>query len=356
MRVVVTGATGNVGTSVVEALGSDDAVTEIVGVARRRPSWNPPKTTWVEVDVATDDLSTVFAGADAVVHLAWIFQPTHRPRLTWQNNVLGSIRVFDAVVSASVPALVHASSVGAYSPGDDDGPVDETWPTHALPTAGYGREKSYVERVLDAFEATHPDIRVVRMRPGFIFKLTSAAGQRRLFAGPLLPNALVRRQTIPVVPDLPGMRFQALHSSDAAEAYRLAVTRDVRGPFNIAADPVIDADALARLLDAGTVRLPAPAARAALHLLWRLRLVPASPYLLDLALSLPVMDTTRARTELGWTPRIDALDALEAVIAGMRTGAGGQTPPLDPRTSGPLRSRELATGVGGTGGITDDGR
>lgn len=356
MRVVVTGATGNVGTSVVEALAADEEVSEIVGVARRPPAWKAPKTRWEQADVARDALAPVFAGADAVIHLAWIFQPTHRPELTWQNNVLGSIRVFDAVAAASVPVLVHASSVGAYSPGASDDPVDETWPTHAVPTAGYGREKSYVERVLDSFEQWHPEVRVVRMRPGFIFKRSAATGQRRLFAGPFLPNALVRPDLIPVIPDLPGLRFQALHSSDAAEAYRLAVQRDVRGPVNIAADPLVDAASLGDLLGARPVRMPAIAARAALDVLWRLRLVPASPQLLDLFLSLPVMDTTRAREELGWQPRTTALDALREVLDGMRAGAGGDTPPLDPETSGPLRGQELRTGIGGTGGVTDDGR
>ncbi len=356
MRVVATGATGNVGTSVVEALAADDAVTEIVGVARRRPDWQPPKTEWVQADVARDALAPVFADADAVVHLAWIFQPTHQPELTWDNNVLGSLRVFDAVASAEVPALVHASSIGAYSPATSEDPVDETWPTHALPTAGYGREKSYVERLLDSFEQWHPETRVVRMRPGFIFKRSAATGQRRLFAGPFLPNALVRPELLPVIPDLPGQRFQALHSRDAADAYRRAVLGDIRGPVNIAADPIVDARSLGKLLRARPVRMPKAAARAALDVLWRLRLVPAEPALLDLFLSLPVMDTTRARDELGWTPTVSSLDALQEVIDGMRAGAGGDTPPLDPATSGPLRREELRTGVGGTGGVTDDGR
>lgn len=356
MRVVVTGATGNVGTSVVEALASDDAVTEIVGVARRLPEWQAPKTRWVQADVARDALAPIFSGADAVIHLAWIFQPTHRPLLTWDNNVLGSMRVFDAVVSASVPVLVHASSVGAYSPGSSDDPVDETWPTHAVPTAGYGREKSYLERVLDSFEQWHPEIRVVRMRPGFIFKRSSATGQRRLFAGPFLPDALVRPELLPVIPELPGMRFQALHSSDAADAYRLAVLGDIRGPVNIAADPIVDGASLGDLLGARPVRMPKAPARAVLDVLWRLRLVPASPSLLDLFLSLPIMDTTRARVELGWQPTVSALDALTEVIQGMRDGAGGPTPPLDPETSGPLRAHELRTGIGGTGGVTRDGR
>ena len=70
MRVVVVGATGNVGTSLLEALAGDEAVGEVVGVARRRPGLKVAKTTFVEADIAKDDLEPHFRGADAVVHLA----------------------------------------------------------------------------------------------------------------------------------------------------------------------------------------------------------------------------------------------------------------------------------------------
>jgi UDP-glucose 4-epimerase len=356
VRVVVTGGSGNVGTATIERLVADDAVTEVVGIARRRPSWQPEKVHWVEADVVTDDLVPVFRGADAVVHLAWLFQPTHDPLVTWVGNVGGATRVFDAVAAAGVPALVYASSVGAYAPGPDEGRVDESWPTHAWPTAAYGREKSYVERLLDVFERDHPDVRVVRLRPGFIFIRRAAEEQRRLFAGPFLPEVVLRRRLLPVVPDLPGLRFQALHSRDAGEAFRLAVVRDVRGPFNVAAEPVIDAAALGELLGARPVAVPPRVARAAVAALWRLHLVPASPYLLDLVLSLPVMDTTRAREELGWQPTVDAGDALGEVLDAMGRGEGGPTPPLAADAGGPARLREVATGVGQVAGVTPDGR
>lgn len=345
MRVAITGATGNVGTSVVERLAADGAVTEIIGIARRRTDWSPPKTRWVQADVAVDDLAPVLRDVDAVVHLAWLFQPTHRPLVTWRNNVLGSIRVFEAVAAAGIRTLVYASSVGAYSPGPDGERVDESWPTHALPIAAYGREKSYVERVLDRFEHDHPDVRLVRMRPGFIFKRSAAEEQRRLFAGPLLPNPLVRPGLIPVIPDLPGLRFQALHSSDAAQAYHLALTREVRGAFNVAAEPIVDAPALGRLLDARVVGVPKAPVRAAVAAAWHLRLIPASPGLVDLALSLPVMDTTRATTELGWRQHVDALSAMGEMLEGMRQGAGGPTPPLDPDAGGRFRHHEVPSGT-----------
>jgi UDP-glucose 4-epimerase len=357
MRVVVTGATGNVGTSVVERLAIDEAVTEIVGLARRETSWRQPKTEVVKVDVARDDLVPVFEGADVVIHLAWSFHPTHRPVKTWDNNVLGSMRVFDAVASAGVGTLVHASSVGAYSPGPADGrPVDESWPTHAMPTAAYGREKSYLERVLDTFEEQHPDVRVVRMRPGFIFKASSAEGQRRIFAGPAVPNPLVRNELIPVVPSTSGLRFQVLHSADAAEAYRLAATRDVHGAFNLAADPVIDAAVLGQLLDARPVPVPSWALRAVVAAAWRLHLLPASPYLVDLFLSVPVLDTTRARTELGWEPTVDALATMREFLDAFRRGQGGRTPPLEEGGGGALRHQEVLTRSGAVGGVTPDGR
>jgi nucleoside-diphosphate-sugar epimerase len=345
LKVVVVGATGNVGTRLVEALGRTPEVASVLGMARRLPQLEAPKTEWVRGDITEAQLTEVFRGADVVIHLAWLFQPTHDPATTWRANVLGSIRVFDAVAAAEVPALVYASSVGAYSPGPKDRAVDESWPTHGWPGAAYTREKAYVERFLDAFEARHPDLRLVRLRPGFIFQREAASQQRRLFAGPLLPGGLVRPGTIPAVPDLPGLRFQVLHASDAADAYRLAATHAVRGAFNLAAEPVVDAALLADLLDATVVHAPARAVRGVLSTAWRLRLIPASPGLFDAVLRLPIMDTTRARDELGWTPRHDSRAAINAFLAGLREGAGRATAPLSPSVDGG-RAHELRTGVG----------
>jgi UDP-glucose 4-epimerase len=81
-------------------------------------------------------------------------------------------------------------------------------------------------------------------------------------------------------------------------------------------------------------------------LTWRFRLQPTPPGWLDLALSVPLLDVSRARTELGWEPRRRADEALLELLEGMREGAGIPTPPLDPSASGPARVRELAGGVG----------
>ena len=347
MRIVVVGASGNVGTSTLAALANDPQVESIVGVARRIPHWQAPKTEWVSADITRSPLADVFTGADAVIHLAWLIQPSRDLELLRAVNVDGSARVFEAVREAEVPALVYASSVGAYSRGPKDRHVDESWPTGGTKTSFYASHKAVVERLLDSFEEENPAIRVVRLRPGLIFKRDAGTEIRRLFAGPFLPTPLLRRELIPIVPRAPRLAFQAVHSADVGEAYRLAATGDARGAFNVAADPVLDADELGRILGARPVPVPAAVLRAGAAVTWRFRLQPTPPGWVDMGLAVPLMDTSRARDELGWVPKRTAAEALLELLDGMREGAGQPTPPLDPKTSGPGRVREVLTGVGG---------
>ena len=332
MRVVVVGATGNVGTSLVQRLSEDPEVESVLGLARRLPRLRLGKVEWAAADIAHDELVPHFRGAKAVVHLAWAIQPSREPDLLWRINVHGSERVFHAVAAAEVPALVYASSVGAYAPGPKDRAVDETWPTTGIQTSFYSRHKAEVERRLDRFEQEHADVRSVRLRPGLTFKRESGEEQRRLFAGRLFPRFLVR--WIPLVPDIPGLRFQAVHSLDVAEAYRLAVRSDVRGAFNVVADPVLDPQTLARILQARTVPVPRSVARAAAALTWRLHLQPSPEGWVDMALGAPLLDAARARSELGWSPRYGADEAMLELLAGVREGARLRTPPL---SAGPPR-------------------
>ena len=347
MRVVVVGASGNVGTSLLRALANEPAVDSILGLARRIPKADFPKTEWRQADIARTPLRPHFDGADAVVHLAWLIQPGRDKQRLYDVNVEGSGRVFRAAASAGVGSLVYASSVGAYAPGPKDRRVDESWPTTGLQSSFYSRHKAEVERLLDRFEEEHPDMRVVRLRPGLIFKREAASGIRRLFAGPLLPSVLVQRRLIPVVPAHPRLAFQAVHSYDVGDAYRLALVRDdARGAFNIAAEPVLDPDELGRVLGARPLRVPARILRAGAALSYRLRLQPSEPGWVDMGLAVPLMDLTRARSELGWSPQRSAGEALLELLEGMRAGAGLDTPPLEPGGAGPLRAREFASGVG----------
>src|ERR687886_435001 len=317
MRVVVLGATGNVGTSVLRSLEGEERVESILGLARRRPELRMPKVEWAEADIATDDLVPHFRGADAVVLLSWLIQPSRDLNKLWMINVEGSTRA-----------------------------VDESWPTGGVQTSYYSRQKAEVERRLDYFESQNPDVRVVRMRQALVFKSESAEGQRRLFGGPFFPSFLARPQFIRMVPQIEDLRFQVVHSYDVGEAYRLALLREVSGAFNLAAEPVLDPQEMGRILNATPVPVPARLARAGADISWRLRLQPVSVGWLDMAFNLPIMDTTRASMELGWTPQRAAEDVLLDLLKGLREGGGLDTPPLSPKTSGPLRIRELLTGVG----------
>jgi UDP-glucose 4-epimerase len=344
LRVVVIGASGNVGTSLIDALAREPRVRSLLGISRRRPASTGIE--WAEADVGRDELLPHIRGADAVVHLAWAIQPSHDAEALRRTNVEGSRRVIRAVAEAGVPALIYASSVGAYSPASKTMFVDESWPREGIRTSFYSRQKAEVESLLDEFEDEHPSVRVVRLRPGLIFKREAASGIRRLFAGPLLPTPLLSRRVLGFVPWHPQLRVQGVHSRDVAEAYRLALVSDVRGAFNIAAEPVLDGAEVARLLDARPIAVPRGLLRAGASLTWRLHLQPTPPGWVDLGFGVPLLSCERARQELGWTPTRSAGEALLELLEGMRQGAGADTPPLSPETGGPARLGELATGVG----------
>jgi UDP-glucose 4-epimerase len=346
MRIVVVGASGNVGTSVLDALAREPAVESVLGVARRLPQQRFEKVEWRSADIVRSRLVPLFEGADAVVHLAWAIQPARDQETVRAINVDGSRRVFEATAAAGVPALVYASSVGTYGPGPKDRRVDESWPTIGIQSSFYSRHKAEVERLLDRVEREHPELRSVRLRPGLIFKREAASEIRRLFAGPLLPGSLLRRPLIPVLPNVERLVVQGVHADDVADAYRLAIVSDARGAFNVAAEPPLDVPTVARIFGARTISMPTRALRAAADLSFKLRLQPSEPGWLDMGLQTPLMDTARAREKLGWKARMSSVDALLELLDGMRRGAGLETPPLEPGGAGPGRLREFASGVG----------
>jgi UDP-glucose 4-epimerase len=344
MKIAVTGATGNVGTSVLRALEVDEDVEAITGIARRRPSSVFPKTTWAPADVSRHDLRPLFDGMDCVIHLAWLIQPSRDESVLAATNVEGSRRVFEAAAASGVSSLIYASSIGAYSPGDKVNLVDESWPTDGVPTSFYARHKAETEKMLDLFAEENPDIRVVRLRPALTFKREAAEGIRRLFFGPLAPVSLVRR--IPLIPHVPGLRFQAVHTDDVAEAYRLAAKGTAHGAFNIAAEPVLETEDIATIVGARKMRINERVLRTGAAATWRLRLQPTPEGWVDMGVKTPLMDTSRAVKELGWVPRYSSEYAIEELLEGLRTHSSVDTPPLARSTSGPVRVREFVTGIG----------
>lgn len=332
MRIVVTGGTGNVGTPLIRRLLDDPEISAVTGVVRRPPEPSIAGLDWLAVDIARQDaaesLTETFRDADAVVHLAWAISPSHDRKYMRAVNVDGSRRVFSAAAAAGVPALVYASSVGAYSPGPRDRRVDESWPAGGITTSTYSQHKAEVERALDLLSRDHPSMRVVRMRPGLIFQRQAASAIARYFLGPLVPRPLLRRKLLPVVPAIDRIALQALHAEDAAAAYHLAVRRGVRGAFNLAAEPVLDPPALGAALQARPIPVPSAPLRMLVDLSWRLHLQPTEAGWFDMGREVPLMDITRARTELGWTPAYSAGEALLELLEGLADRADGPTPVL----------------------------
>ena len=335
MRIAITGASGNIGTALVERLLP--AGHQLVGIARRPPSPETPEgraLTWHAVDLTRPEdesrLHAAFVDADAVVHLAWGFQPSHRLDLLRELGVGGTGRVAAAVADVGVPHLVHMSSVGAYSPKTDDHPVPEAYPTDGVPSSPYSRHKAEAERLLDRFEREHPGVLVTRMRPGIVGQRDAGSALLRYAVPGLVPARALR--LTPVLPFDRKVRIPVVHSSDVADAIARVLETRATGPFNLSAPPDVTASDIAGALRARLVPLPAKVLRTGVSLAWHGRLLQLDPGWIDLAFSVPLLDTTRARTELGWTPSVTGPEVLEEVVTGMTEAAAGRTPVLRPRS------------------------
>ena len=265
VKVVVTGATGNLGTSVLEALAHYSEVDSILGLARRTPQKPFAKTRFIAADVTKAPLAKLFQGADCVIHLAWQIQPSRKPEQLDEVNVNGSRRVFEAALAARVPHVVFASSVGAYSSGPKQTYVDEDWPTDGTPGSLYSQQSNCASK--SCIPAT--------------------------WAPPL---------------HAPWCAVPPAHST--------------------LPHPPLDGDALAQVLQRRAVSLPRSLPRAASAATYHLRLQPASPSWLDMAMNVPLMDVGRARRELDWEPTRDATATIRELLEGIRADARGATAPL----------------------------
>jgi nucleoside-diphosphate-sugar epimerase len=355
VRIVVTGASGNVGSALLRRLVADGGY-DVLGIARRppEPTGGPAGSAtapfdavqWRSVDLSREasslDLREAFAGADAVVHLAWGFQPSHDQAYLRELGEGGTARVLEAVAAADVPHLVHMSSVGAYSPKRDDEPVDESWPTGGVPSSWYSRSKSAAERLLDVHEAAYPERVLTRLRPGIIGQRTAGSALLRYALPGAVPSWVISH--VPVLPLDRRLVIPMVHSDDVADAIVRVLGAKVGGPFNLSAEPPVTTAVIASVLGATPVHVPSAVVRAAMSGAWHARLQQVDPGWLDLGFAVPLMDTARATAELGWRPTVDARAVLEETIAGMRDAASDDTPVLRPRSVPQQLARMLRQG------------
>ncbi|HUQ57006.1 NAD-dependent epimerase/dehydratase family protein [Lentzea sp.] len=335
VKVVITGASGNVGTGLIRALAADSPDHEVVGVCRRPPDAVPPydSVTWQACDLAADDapevLEEVMRGADAVVHLAWMFQPVRDRTRLQRTNFKGTAAVLRAARRAGVPRVVHCSSLSAYGPAPT-ATVREDAATTGIPGSLYGEGKAEAEAELARFVAENPDIAVAIVRPTLVAQAGASASYLALFLDPVVPRqifGLMRRGRLPVLPLPSPLRVQFVHADDVGDAIVRILHRRARGPFNIAAD-TLELEDLAAVAGARAVPVPARVVKAVVTVLWKLRALHMSPGWFDVGTTSPLIDTSRARDELGWVPRKTSADCAREQIAGIADATALPSPAL----------------------------
>jgi nucleoside-diphosphate-sugar epimerase len=226
--------------------------------------------------------------------------------------------------------VVHMSSVGAYSPKRDADPVDEDWPVKGVPSSAYSRHKAAAEILLDFFEQSSDGTAVARLRPGIIGQRSAGSALLRYaFPAPVPARAV---GAVPVLPMPADLTIPMVHADDVADAVVRVLRRRAVGAFNLAAPTPVTSAMIAEALGARWVATPARLVRALMLAAWQARLQPVAPGWLDLGCAAPALDSSRAKRELGWSPKIDAMGVLRETIEGMRHAAAGSTAVLRRRT------------------------
>jgi nucleoside-diphosphate-sugar epimerase len=328
LTVAVTGPTGTFGFGLVPLLQDDDRIERIVGIARR--PFDPAEHGWSKMEYRRGDvrdggaLTEAFSGADVVVHLAFIITGAASRETIRAVNVEGTLNAFRAAAAAGASRFVYASSVAAYG-FHRDNPVGmtEDWPVRPAAHLFYAQEKAELERLLGEEAGEHPDLGLYVLRPPIVLG-PHAVGAKTILPKPLEPLAdriaHLARGGLPVplpvpVPDLP---LQLIHEDDVGQAFRLCIHgAGEPGAYNIAGDGVLSAKDLAREL--GFIPLPMPAGpvKLAARAIAALPDLPGTPPATEWTESMShpaIMDTSKAKRELGWEPLYTGLEALRDTI------------------------------------------
>ena len=332
LTVAVTGPTGTFGFGLIPQLQADDRVARIVGIARR--PFDPAACGWTKMEYRRGDvrdpaaLRDAFAHADVVVHLAFLVIGAASGEAIRSVNVEGTLNAFRAAAAAGARRFVYSSSVAAYG-FHPDNPVGmtEDWPVRPAARLFYAQEKAALERLLhtEAEAAAGPALYL--LRPSIVLG-PHAVGAKGVLHGPLAPlgrwlAGRAGRLPVPVPVLVPALPLQLVHEDDVGQALlRCAVAAGPPGAYNIAADGIITAADVARELGMAPLPLPVGPAQLAAQAIAALPLLPPVAQWVEAASHPAIMDTTRAKKELGWAPRFTALEALRDTLRrGLQPGA-----------------------------------
>jgi UDP-glucose 4-epimerase len=328
LTVAVTGPTGEMGQAVVAALERSRDVGQVLGMARR--PFDPRERGWKKVSYRRGDVldrravDELVAQADVVVHLAFIIMGSEQE--SGAVNLDGSRNVFEATVAAGAKRLIYASSVAAYGfYRDNPQPLTEDVPARGTSSHYYSAHKAEVEALLKETLAGaqteayvfRPCIVAGRDAPLLIESLPYTQISERLPAAVmrLLDGVPILK---PVLPD-PGVPFQLVHHDDVASAMRAAVLgRGTPGTYNLAGSGELTVSQLADELGWYSIPVPDLAVEAVAEMVARLGFLPARAQWIAAFRAPTIMDTTKARRELRWRTKYDALQTLRETITSAR--------------------------------------
>jgi UDP-glucose 4-epimerase len=329
LTVAVTGPTGDIGIAALRALDASPAVAKVIGMARR--PFDPAahglsdKVAYQRGDVLDrPSVDALVDGADVVVHLAFIIigDPDEAQRI----NTEGSRNVFDATVGAGAKRLVYTSSVAAYGfHADNPQPLTEEVPPRGSEDFYYSAHKAELERVLD-------DAIAGSGTEAYVFRpcIVAGAGALTLIETtvrllPIYGQLRLARRALeqipflgPVLPD-PGAEFQLVHTLDVASALRAAVEgAGPPGRYNLAGPGSMSIARMARACGWWSVPVPGAAVAALSEVANRIPGLPPEVEWLNAFRAPTMMDTRKARDELGWTPEWDAEATMRETVSGAR--------------------------------------
>jgi UDP-glucose 4-epimerase len=331
LTVAVTGPTGDLGRSIVDALERSRAVSRIVGMARR--PFDPGQRGWRKTEYRQGDVTDAASvrelvdGAHVVVHLA--FAILSASDATRELNVEGSRRVFEEAAAAGVERICYASSVAAYGFHDDNPDwLTEDVPPRGSPEHPYSHQKAEVERVLGEVLLKRRGTVAYAFRPCIVAGPEARTMLQEIpyfRLGEAMPDAVARLLASlpvlkPVLPD-PGTRFQLVHEEDVARAF-VAGVRGVGepGPYNLAGAGALTMSDLADALGWYSVPMPKLALDATAEIATRLPLMPETVAWLHSARKPVLMKTDRARKLLRWRPQHTSRRTLEGMVKAHREG------------------------------------
>lgn len=327
LTVAVTGPTGTFGFGLIPLLEAEPRVGRIVGIARR--PFDPGAHGWHKLEYRQGDvrdqaaLREAFTGADVVVHLAFMITGNAPAETIREINVQGTLNAFRAAREAGAKRFVYASSVAAYGfHRDNPVGIKEDWPTRPAERLFYAQEKAELEQLLQAEAAEAQLPQLYLLRPPIVLG-PHALGAKGTLPGPLagLGRAaldLLGRLPIPVPALAPGVQLQLIHEHDVGRALLLcALGAGPPGAYNIAGDGVLTGADVARELGLSPLPIPGRLIHAAARATAAIPRPPGTPPAADWieALSHPsIMDTSKAKRELGWEPRYSGIEALRDTL------------------------------------------